>query len=164
MLGQNHVHKRETDRRTDRRTGWNQYTPLPNLSMREYTEEYFQRNTKYINLTFLISPLDDGSYEIYKISSPYPTDSTHLQFLNRFIHWFWLRIAQFTRCRLLAHGGCERSTGDAYSSYIYVHDPTSSISGFPCLSCTHFVLKDWLRFIIFILISIHALFKSELQL
>ena len=36
------------------------------------------------------------------------------------------------------HGACDRSTGDAYSSY--APDLTSGISRGQCLPCTHFVL------------------------
>ena len=43
-----------------------------------------------------------------------------------FIHWFWLRIASFTRFRPLARG---RSTGDAYS--YQAPDATSGISRGP---------------------------------
>ena len=40
----------------------------------------------------------------------------NLSLSSRFIYWLWLRFAPFTQFRLLAHGGCDRSTGDAYSS------------------------------------------------
>lgn len=38
------------------------------------------------------------------------------QFLTRSYIRIWLRIAPFTLFRVLAHGGCHRSTGGAYSS------------------------------------------------
>ena len=64
---------------------------------------------------------------------------TYLSYiLSRFHTLTFTRITPFTWWRLLAHGGCDRSDVDAYSSK--VPDPTSSISRGPCLPCTHFVL------------------------
>jgi hypothetical protein len=40
-------------------------------------------------------------------------------------HWSWLRFVPFTWTGMRAHGGCDRSTGDAYSSM--APDPTSDI-------------------------------------
>jgi hypothetical protein len=40
-------------------------------------------------------------------------------------HWSWLRVVPFIERRKRAHGGCDRSTGDAYSSM--TPDPTSDI-------------------------------------
>jgi hypothetical protein len=33
------------------------------------------------------------------------------------IHWSWLQLKQFTWTGIWAHGGCDQSTGDAYSSW-----------------------------------------------
>jgi hypothetical protein len=68
------------------------------------------------------------------------------QSLSRFlIHWFWLQLKPFTWNGIGAHGGCDRSTGDAYSSYS--PDPTSGIqrSVFALFSGLYFlqVLWDW---------------------
>lgn len=60
------------------------------------------------------------------------------QFLSRFMHLFWLRIATFIRFRQLAHGGWDRSTGDAYPSW--AKDPTCGKSRCPCLPCTRFCI------------------------
>jgi hypothetical protein len=40
-------------------------------------------------------------------------------------HWSWLRVVPFIERGNRAHGGCDRSTGDAYSSM--APDPTSDI-------------------------------------
>jgi hypothetical protein len=45
-------------------------------------------------------------------------------------HWSWLRLVPFIECGKGAHGGCDRSTGDAYSSM--APDPTSGVSRGPC--------------------------------
>ena len=51
--------------------------------------------------------------------------SNSVPFVISFIHWFWQRIAPYTRFRLLGHGGCDRSTADAYSCQ--APDPTPDI-------------------------------------
>jgi hypothetical protein len=44
--------------------------------------------------------------------------------------WSWLRVVPFIERGNRAHGGCDRSTGDAYSSMS--PDPTSDIFRGPC--------------------------------
>jgi hypothetical protein len=44
--------------------------------------------------------------------------------------WSWLRVVLFIWCGNRTHGGCDRSTGDAYSSM--TPDPTSGFSRGPC--------------------------------
>jgi hypothetical protein len=46
-------------------------------------------------------------------------------------HWSWLRFGPFSWSRNWAHGRCDRSTGDVYSSY--APDPTSDVLRGPCL-------------------------------
>jgi hypothetical protein len=73
-----------------------------------------------------------------------------ITFVNPFlIHWSWLRITPFTWFGNRAHGGCYRSTGDAYFSS--APDPTSSLSRGPNLPDLYFIwdLWDWSPFIIF---------------
>ena len=77
------------------------------------------------------------------------------QFLSRFMHLFWLRIATFIRFRQLAHGGWHRSTGDAYPSW--PKDPTCGKSRCPCLPCTRFCILYFLK-IDYVLLSFESLF------
>jgi hypothetical protein len=53
------------------------------------------------------------------------------QSLSRyFTHWSWVRFVPFIWSGNRAHGRCDRSTGDAYSSM--APDPTSGIPRGPC--------------------------------
>jgi hypothetical protein len=54
-------------------------------------------------------------------------------------HWSWLWVVPFLERGIRAHGGCDRSTGDAYSSM--VPDTTSDILVFrgPCTPILWFV-------------------------
>jgi hypothetical protein len=52
-------------------------------------------------------------------------------------HWSWLRVVSFIEGGNGAHGGCDRSTGDAYSSM--APDPTSDIFIGPCTPILWFV-------------------------
>jgi hypothetical protein len=52
-------------------------------------------------------------------------------------HWSWLRVEPFIERGNRAHGGCNRSTGDAYSSM--APDPTSDIFRGPCTPILWFV-------------------------
>ena len=80
--------------------------------VQKYKQKWNKMADIYRNLT--------GSWENLTF---YDTTSA----LSCFIHWFFflLRIAPFTRFKVLAHGGCDRSTVDAYSSLAL--DPTSEI-------------------------------------
>jgi hypothetical protein len=58
--------------------------------------------------------------------------------VNPFLtHWSWLRVVLFLEYGNGAHGGCDRSTGDAYSSM--APDPTSDIFRGPCTPILWFV-------------------------
>ena len=48
-----------------------------------------------------------------------------------FTHWYWLRVVPFIQSGNRAHGGCDRSAGDAYSSM--TPDPTSDVYRGPCV-------------------------------
>jgi hypothetical protein len=52
-------------------------------------------------------------------------------------HWSWLRFVQFIKNENRAHGGCDQSIGDAYSSM--APDPTSDIFRCPCTPILWFV-------------------------
>jgi hypothetical protein len=52
-------------------------------------------------------------------------------------HWSWLRVVPFIERGNRAHGGCDRSTGDAYFSM--APDPTSDIFRGPCTPILWFV-------------------------
>jgi hypothetical protein len=49
----------------------------------------------------------------------------------------WLRVVPSIERGNMAHGGCDRSTGDVYSSM--APDPTSNIFGGPCTPILWFV-------------------------
>jgi hypothetical protein len=73
-------------------------------------------------------------------------------------HWSWLRVVPSIERGNRAHGGCDRSAGNAYSSM--ARDPTSDVFGGPCtpFSDLYFLLdlRDWLLIVIFV-ISFHVL-------
>jgi hypothetical protein len=52
-------------------------------------------------------------------------------------HWSWLRFVPFIESGNGVHGGCDRSTGNAYSSM--APDPTSDIFRDPCTPILWFV-------------------------
>jgi hypothetical protein len=59
-------------------------------------------------------------------------------------HWSWLRIVPFIERGNTAHGGCDRSTGDAYSSM--APDPTFGVSRGLCkpdFYCGMFHYLNW---------------------
>jgi hypothetical protein len=59
-------------------------------------------------------------------------------------HWSWLRVIPFIERGNGAHGGCDRSIGDAYSSM--APDPTSGVSRGPCkpdVYCGLFHYLNW---------------------
>jgi hypothetical protein len=58
-----------------------------------------------------------------------------------FPHWLWRRVILYTQFRLRAHGGCDRSAEDAYSST--TSDPTFAFVGGPCSPTLDFVFAFW---------------------
>jgi hypothetical protein len=61
-------------------------------------------------------------------------------------HWSWVRFVPFIQSGNRAHGGCDRSIGDAYSSM--TPDPTSDIFRGPCTPILWFVFpKEFVRVI-----------------
>jgi hypothetical protein len=74
-------------------------------------------------------------------------------------HWSWLRVVPSIERGNRAHGGCDRSTGGAYSSM--APDPTSDIYSEVCVrpfSDLYFLLdlRDWLLIVIFVISCLHA--------
>ena len=63
------------------------------------------------------------------------------QLLSRFYKLILTTICSFYPIRLLAHGGCDRLAGDAYSSL--APDRTAGISSGPYLPCTHHLIVFW---------------------
>jgi hypothetical protein len=62
------------------------------------------------------------------LCSNIPSSPAHGVYISQLIRYarFWLRIVPFTWSGNRAHGGCDQSTGDAYSSM--APDPTSGIT------------------------------------
>jgi hypothetical protein len=68
-----------------------------------------------------------------------------------FPHWLWRQVVPYTLFRLRAHGGCDRSAEDAFSSA--TPDPTFAFVGGPCCPTLDFVIAFWIMITFYTLLT-----------
>jgi hypothetical protein len=79
-----------------------------------------------------------------------------------FSYLLWIRVIPYTWFRLRAHGGCDRSAEDAYSSQ--APDPTFAFVGGPCWPTLDFVTASWIMIIFYtMLISLFCIMNLPFQ-
>jgi hypothetical protein len=75
-----------------------------------------------------------------------------IQFVSLpFSYWLWRRVIRYTYFRLRAHGRCDRSAEDAYSSAAPY--PTFAFFGGPCCPTLDFVIAFWIMIAIYTLLT-----------